>query len=300
LPGQRKAHRWSFMQRDDVLRPKAGTYTPLSLTGITYDSGTGKSSIVIVAGAPWDNVKAAKLAFTNGYAYFVATGTYYVIAELGPTAKIVVTGDASAEADNGLRVYRRTVSRGRTIPLPAEYGGIVGNKITWNVPSGAVTPIPIINEGQIRARYQRSSSTGQPQYAAIRPQASDGENEQLRELYLWPPFADDPAFESSYEFGINYLVRPPRLTAANPYPLGGAEHSETILSACLSMAEEVKAPGQRMYWERFIERLSASVSQDRDSHQATYLGYMGDASSDVPHQYRDRTLAVTQDGTLWD
>jgi hypothetical protein len=299
LPNQGKAHRWTFLQRDDVLRPKAGTYVPLARTGITYDSGTGKSTILITAGESWD--KITTIAYTNGYAYFVASDNYYVIAEIkSAPPRLLVTGDASAELDNTVRAYPRTASRGRTIPLPAEYGGIVGNRITWHEPAGITTSMPIVNEGQIRGMYQRSSSTGQPAYAAIRPQASDGENEQGRELYVWPPFADSPVFETTYEFGINYLVRPPRLTSDNPYPLGGAEHSETILSACLSMAEEVKAPGQRTQWERFLERLAASVSQDRESHQATYLGYMADTSDDQPSHRRDRTMSVTQAGVLWD
>ena len=298
LPNQGKAHRWSFMQRDDVLRPKSGTYVVLSVTTITYDSGKNKSIINVEAGDSWD--KITTIAYTNGYAYFLASDSYYVIAQVGPSSRLLVTGDASAEVDTTVRAYSRTASRGRTIPLPPEYGGIVGNKITWHEPAGMITPMPIVNEGRIRGMYQRSSSTGQPAYAAIRPQASDGEKEQGRELYVWPPFADSPVFETTYELGINYLVRPPRLTSDNPYPLGGAEHSETILSACLSMAEEIRAPGQRMQWERFLERLAASVSQDRESHQATYLGYMADTSNDDPHRYRRRALAVTQDGTLWD
>ena len=54
---------------------------------------------------------------------------------------------------------------------------------------------------------------------------------------------------------------------------GGAEHSETILAACLAAAERNPDDGSNgVLKQDFMERLAASISQDQ-ARQPDYYGY---------------------------
>ena len=66
-------------------------------------------------------------------------------------------------------------------------------------------------------------------------------------------------------------------------------HAETILAACISVAEEQenhnRRDGDRTYDKRdlFKERLAASISLDKQIDRTTYFGYNRD-NSDAVHR----------------
>ena len=155
--------------------------------------------------------------------------------------------------------------------LPDTFGGLIGDQITINE-SGLYQPIPVRGEGQVRAAHRASSLTGRPQYAAVRPKSSTGSTGQRFELLVYP--TPDGVYTMEYRF--NVLTG--KLTVSLPYPLGGAEHGDTIMESCLSVAEQIKNNERGLHTLAFKERLAASVSYDRRMFSPPTLGYNGDNS----------------------
>jgi len=73
------------------------------------------------------------------------------------------------------------------------------------------------------------------------------------------------------------------------YPYGGAEHAETILAGCLSVAEEQEngnqLGGNKVYDKKklFQERLAASIQLDKMKNNVDFFGYNRD-NSDARHR----------------
>jgi hypothetical protein len=75
---------------------------------------------------------------------------------------------------------------------------------------------------------------------------------------------------------LPYAIIPSvRLRSGTPYPLGGMNHAETILYACLAAAELQKDDDRGPRWETFKELLIASIDMDRRGRPDN-IGYNGD------------------------
>ena len=108
---------------------------------------------------------------------------------------------------------------------------------------------------------------------------------------MWYP-TPDAAYAMSYQ----KIVLSYKLDDATPYPLGGMAHGETILASCMAVAELEKNDSIGPWNAKWIERMVASISADRN-HKAQYLGYNGDRS-DRPNQSFDRVLYAKLNGVL--
>lgn len=104
---------------------------------------------------------------------------------------------------------------------------------------------------------------GNPKRFAVRPKsgavtATEG---QRFELMVFP--TPDTAQTVNYR----YNIQPDDVTAALPYPLGGAQHGETFLLSCLAQCElRIKGePGPLT--EAFKQQLAASIVMDRRARQ---------------------------------
>ena len=69
-----------------------------------------------------------------------------------------------------------------------------------------------------------------------------------------------------------------KVFAENAYGLGGVPHSETLLASCLDIAELRDDDTLGTHSAKFIQRLAASVAQDR-ANGPTELGYNADSSA---------------------
>lgn len=128
-----------------------------------------------------------------------------------------------------------------------------------------------------------------PEYYAIEPVLATGTAGQRYQLMLYP------APNAVYTLGFKYRVATSKMSAAYPYPPGGPEHGETILEACLAVAEERTDDKMGVHNQKFMERLAASVSRDRAAGIPDTLGY--NTSTEVipyPRDYR-----VPQVSTPW-
>lgn len=161
-----------------------------------------------------------------------------------------------------------TLNEGEQIlALPDDFGGFEGQVI---ISSGDSSGYEILlqNEGQVLLRYaELPGSSGIPQIAALRHlRGTSAEKGQRAELVFFPEA------NGEYTVQFQYYLAPNALTTARPYPYGGMEHSETILSACKAAAERdldnIFNGPQKMH---FMERLKASIGSDR-RHKPQYLG----------------------------
>jgi hypothetical protein len=157
-----------------------------------------------------------------------------------------------------------------TLPLPDDFGGIEGDLIIVD-PSRVSWRIPIT--GDVRYRHGLApQTTGQPLFAEIEPlkgtQPIAGQRLQVR---VWP-IAD-----ADYLLQCRYYLNPNYLSGAFPYVYGGAEHAETYLEACLSVAEILLDDSSGVHAQQFAALLEISKDLDRRKKPQT-LGYCGDRS----------------------
>lgn len=174
--------------------------------------------------------------------------------------------------------------------LPEDFGGLHGD-LTYPAYEQA-KPVVVTSESAIRAIRQSRTQSGKPKQAAIRPKATDGAAAQKFEMILWP--VPDCQIELTYR----YFVLPQTLSNENPYPYGGQAHSETILESCLAIAEQRLNDIKGIHWEKFMERLAASIQIDRKTSGADFLGYNADRSDGMGQSNNHRFDGVTVNGQI--
>ena len=191
-----------------------------------------------------------------------------------------------------------TVATTSDYTLPASFGGMTG-PLTYAASDNRWYPIEITSEHRIRMLRQRDFNTLNtfPLSAAVRARASNGSDGQRFELLLWP--TPDKAYTLSYR----YHALQSKLSASNPYPLGGEAHAETILESCLSIAEQRLEDKAGVHSQKFHERLAASISYDKQQFTPERMGYNSDRSdghAPAENEYR-RFFGtdVDYDGTIF-
>lgn len=172
-----------------------------------------------------------------------------------------------------------------TIPLPDDFGGFDGQ---LTVQSNSVTTQPWRiewqNEGRLRLMISGNPSmTGPPMYAAQEPTKGTTATASSRANLVIYPTADQ-----TYNLQATYYIHPDYLSGAFPYAYGGPQHAETILEACLAVAEERMDDARTTHRAAFEERLATSMSLDRRNKEQK-LGYNGDRS-DVPQWMRSGAI----------
>lgn len=157
--------------------------------------------------------------------------------------------------------------------LSANFGGMIGS-MTYAASDNRWVAVERIGESQLRLLRQRENGTAQssPVKMAVRAKSSDGSNGQRFELMLWP----NP--DKVYTLSYRYHALPSKLTVADPYPLGGEAHAETIMESCLAIAEERQENNAGIHTAKFMQRLQASIAYDRMVNTPDYAGYNGDGS----------------------
>jgi len=177
-----------------------------------------------------------------------------------------------------------TVANDSDYDLPADFGGVEGG-FTYD-PSNPYPPIRTVGEGEVRERLACGVSTGRPQLAAIRPKSSDGTSGQIQEVIFWP------IVDGIYTLSYRYSVICNQLSETKPYPLGGMQHSQTILEACLAEAEG--SDDQTGFHEnQFLKQLTASIATDQRQSPGIIRGRSQGNSVRVGN-------LVTYNGVLYD
>lgn len=156
--------------------------------------------------------------------------------------------------------------------LPDGFGGLNADHLNITSTSQFV-PILIRDVAYILNVRMGDSSTGDPEVCAIRPKAADPDGSTIRYQILFWPTPD-----GSYTVNIPYRALLTKLTTTNLYPLGGADHAETLRQFCLREAEAQVEDNEGIQAKRAMERLAASIAVDEQHFAPTHLGYCGDGS----------------------
>lgn len=157
---------------------------------------------------------------------FAATENTYPIASYTSAKVVVVTGDASGEADEDtVSVVADGIYR-----LPTTYGGLINTPIYIPLSGYSSPEIIMCTPEEIARRHRDSTATGTSKYISIVKAAAD------YDLYVHPIVA--VARELKYRF----KARQDALTdSSSEYPLGSDLHSNTLLEAALAAAEAQSA-----------------------------------------------------------
>ncbi len=163
----------------------------------------------------------------------------------------------------------------RDIQMPDDFDGITG-PLEFKAGDNAWGGVKVVEPQDIdhfRGLSTTDTVSSWPRYAAIRPLKHEQTDGQRKQMSIWPEASSD------YTLRFAFKVLPENLTSIREYPYGGAQHAETILAACEAEAELYMDDERGVRWEKYQERLAASVSIDSRANRAEYLGY----NSNVEH-----------------
>lgn len=152
--------------------------------------------------------------------------------------------------------------------LPADFDFLIGD-ITYSDTDGEYyAPLKLTSDARIRALEQTTTTTAQPQLAAVRPVVDAGTAPQRQELVL------HPTPNAAYNLSFQYQAFPRKLSDENPYPLGGRGHASGIMASVLAVAELRKMGQEGPMMKNFINQVSSNIARDWD-RGPDFLGYNG-------------------------
>lgn len=252
---------WNF------LRP-VGTLT----TSAPYSTGTVAivSGVATLTGGTFPSWAAAGEMTVNGSLYTVNTRDGDTQVTLDDTSVAVAAG---ATYSLSQPVY----------DLPADFEGFDG-PVTYRPGTSQLWPaLRLTSDAILRRKRQECVLTSRPEWIAYRPKALTAATGQRFEAVLYPT----PS--AAYVFEYAYRVVAAMLAEDTDHPYGGAMHADTILAACLSVAEQrLMDAGGREHSEIFARRLATSIELDRRQAAPDYLGYNGSGDSDGGSHRRSR------------
>ena len=250
--GQSKPHEWSFLKPDTsmVLWPDIALDDDVTVTATESDD---VSTVTASEASFYNNMIGRSIVITS-------TGTFTITGYTSSTV-VSVSGDATCTD--------KTFSMATTseYQLPDDFAGLYGH-VTFAADNN-YPPIEIVGDQQVR-EWAQYTNVSRPRSACIRPKASTGAAGQRFELYCYP----EP--DAEYTVYFRYESLPSQLSSSYPYPLGGMQHSETILAFCLWTAAERIDDDPDTRRSYAMERLDASVRRDRVLSPPN-LGYNSDA-----------------------
>ena len=140
--------------------------------------------------------------------------------------------------------------------LPENFGG----GVQWFTYAASVVKktIEIVPYDQLLALRANNNASGDPTIAAIHRKTFSATTGERYEAVFYP------TPNASRTITYTFLIRPAKLDTTNKYAYGSANHSETILAACLAIAEMRRNDGQKgPLWEHWVECLKTSIQRDK-------------------------------------
>lgn len=263
-------HRWSFLNPTTTL-----TTIPSYTTG-TIALVVGSANVTLTDGV-WPS-----WAETNGS--IVIDNVVYAIASRTNNT-VIVLAEAWAGAASAATTFE--LRHNGLYDMPASFAGMASRTLSHE--PGVLKPhVKLVSEAQIR-KMLAHGHTGRswPQYCAVRPKntAVTATAGQRFEMMFYP--IPDMAYVLSYAMTVQVDM----LSDESAYPLGGGAHGETIIAACIAVAElsedNIAGPREADY----IKLLASSIREDQVAFQSEHLGYNGDRSDDAHNFLEVRTLS---------
>lgn len=156
--------------------------------------------------------------------------------------------------------------------LPDNFGGLARSVVIDESGDHEIT-LKQVNESQIRKMRSHDGETvdtDRPRYFCIRPVPDTPTATEGQRFEMWVYPVPDEVLTISYAYRVNA----DKITTAAPYPLGGTQHSQTILKACYAEAEQymLGQPGQMQM--QYYAALATSITHDADFMRSSNLGRM--------------------------
>ena len=156
--------------------------------------------------------------------------------------------------------------------LPDDFAGMKG-KLTYQPTIGNWFEVRLVGIGLVMRTLQACmGNQTYPSLCALTPKMTDGTQSSRWQLNFAP--IPDQAYLLNYRCD----VIPSLLSAANPYPYGGAVHGDTIMQACLAEAEQFINDERGNHVAQFKERLTASIALDQQDFKPEFIGKNYDRS----------------------
>lgn len=192
-----------------------------------------------------------KLAIERGLRRF-----YWPVsgAQAGPDGKPMPTAIGHTWSFLMFNAQMNVTAVTATYELPNDFMQIMSAGFIY---SGANNPRLSEVSWEAMASLQASAArTGPPEYYCIRPRnAPAGQVGRYEAIYY-------PSPDANYTLLYQYGGMPTPLTDQDPYPLGGAQHAETIIEACLAEADSGDGKVGGPHEAKFQALLAASIAQD--------------------------------------
>lgn len=272
------AHTWSFLMLNATLIVPASPIVQKLAANQTavFFSGFASSGNWVLSdpsntssGNLGNNVDAATLQTTlqnnwsfNNYTVTGSIGAGFVITSPSEqTFSCTVTSNTLSPAVNIVtRSGPGTVTNpfGATDPisyeLPNDFQQMMSGGFIYQ---GSNNPRLAEVSWEAMASLQATAPrVGPPEYYCIRARNSPAGHIARYEVLLYP--YPDQSYKLLYQYGF----MPTKLSDQDPYPLGSAQHAETILEACLAEASALMGQAENPHEAKFQTLLAASINQD--------------------------------------
>jgi len=164
----------------------------------------------------------------------------------------------------------------RSQELPSDLGRVIGS--FFYDQSEHRASIVQVSEERYQALISRSTDESPPQVARIRhAAAASGQRLEV----AWWPIPDD-----AYTLTYSYEAYAGKLSADNPYPLGGMRHADLVVQSCLAVAEQRANDERGIHTAEFERMLAAAIQRDRRLGARSF-GHMGAPSAVEPPRRGD-------------
>lgn len=210
----------------------------------------------------------------------------------------VLPGEAQAHEWSFLRPLLTVTTAAGTssYALPDNWGGILSN-FTYHDGTRDGQMIRIIGDLEFRRLVGDDTETGPPQAATIyQTDPFVGATGQRWRVQFYPK----P--DAVYSLLVRYQAVPAAPTTGSDFFVGGPMFSETLLEACLSIAELEERDENGPHFGAFIESLRASVARDRQMSAPPTIGMMRtdhDGPPMIPRARLRSNSIVTYDGVIY-
>ena len=178
--------------------------------------------------------------------------------------------------------------------LPDDFAQLADDPVYPGTTDGNGTPnrptrIAQLFDLELNRVANAETMPGPPVYCSLRALSTDGTAGQRFKLELYP------TPDSAYVVTIAYITIPNKISTTALYALGGGMHSETILQACLAVAEQrVNDGATKHHQERFLQLLEQSIRLDQEFQRASdgSAWPLDGVSQGVPVTYRQYLMRV--------
>lgn len=252
-PGVSPPHVWSCLRDPGLLDLWIDVAVAAAVTATGVYDGATYTVITATTASFYETMIGKSIIVTT-------IGTYTIV---GYTSSTVV----SIAGNHAFATKTFSIDANGDYQLPADFDSPDSAKLVC-VSDSWVPDVQLIDEQTVNAFRATQTQTGYPQYAAIRWKACDGTAAHVQEIMFWP----EP--NAYYQVAMPCILRPQGMSAANPYPRGGPEMADCLLSVILAVCEEAKTGRRGDRWAEAAAKCAAAAQRDRTRHHNFIAGQM--------------------------